>query len=109
MEWVYAKDAASATVGALTSVNLKSRIFNVTMGRLTSPEEFAAAITAAVPGARVRIETPTDKTVALQTMLRASISASPANASASCRVSTWRGGVLDMVAWCRANELPRRG
>ena len=58
MEWVYSKDAARGTVLALQAKDLGSRIFNVTMGSMTTPQEFAAALAKAVPGAKVKIETP---------------------------------------------------
>jgi nucleoside-diphosphate-sugar epimerase len=58
MEWVYSKDAALGTVLALEAKDLGNRIFNVTMGSLTTPSEMADAIKAAVPGAKVKFETP---------------------------------------------------
>ncbi len=58
MEWVYSKDAARATLLAARAGTLKSAVFNVSMGRLTSPEDLAAALIAAVPEARYRIEKP---------------------------------------------------
>jgi nucleoside-diphosphate-sugar epimerase len=68
MEWVYSKDAAMGTVQALRAKELGSGIFNLTMAALTSPEDFAAALQAAVPGARVRIETPTGTAVSMPNM-----------------------------------------
>ena len=41
MEWVYSKDAARSTVLALDAKDLGSGIFNITMGRLTTPAEMA--------------------------------------------------------------------
>ena len=58
MEWVYSKDAARGTVLALEANDLGTRIFNVTMGSMTSPQEFGAALAKVVPGAKVKIETP---------------------------------------------------
>ncbi|OGA85823.1 MAG: hypothetical protein A3G27_14315 [Betaproteobacteria bacterium RIFCSPLOWO2_12_FULL_66_14] len=58
MEWVYSKDAARATLLAARASTLKNRVFNASMGRLTSPQDLAAALIAAVPGARYRIEKP---------------------------------------------------
>jgi nucleoside-diphosphate-sugar epimerase len=57
-EWVYSKDAARGTVLALRAKDLGTRIFNITMGALTTPEEMAAAIGAAFPGAKVKLATP---------------------------------------------------
>lgn len=103
MEWVYAKDAASGTVGALRAKDLKSRIFNLTMGRLTTPQEFAAAITGAIPGARVKVETPAEKNVSLQNMLRHSdLSLAKAALGWAPRYDMAES-VRDMAAWCRAN------
>jgi nucleoside-diphosphate-sugar epimerase len=56
MEWVYSKDAARATVLALRADNLDSRIFNVTMGSITAPEDFAAALRKAIPHARIKLQ-----------------------------------------------------
>lgn len=72
MEWVYSKDAAMGTVLALKAADLKSRIFNVTMGRLVTGEELAATIREEIPGARTRIETPTAAAVAMPHMRRLS-------------------------------------
>jgi nucleoside-diphosphate-sugar epimerase len=58
MEWVYSKDAARGTVMALDAKDLGSGVFNITMGALTTPAEFGDAIVAAVPGAKVKFETP---------------------------------------------------
>jgi UDP-glucuronate 4-epimerase len=104
MEWVYAKDAASGTVGALKAKDLKSRIFNITMGRLTPPEDFAAAITAIIPGATVRIETPADKDVSLPNMLRPSDLRLAKDAFGYVPRYDMTESVHDMVAWCRAKS-----
>jgi nucleoside-diphosphate-sugar epimerase len=65
MEWVYSKDAARGTVLALDAKDLGSGIFNITMGALTQPGEFAEAIGAVVPGAKVRFDAPASARVAL--------------------------------------------
>jgi nucleoside-diphosphate-sugar epimerase len=65
MEWVYSKDAASGTVMALEAKDLGSRIFNLTMGAVTQPGEFADAIHAVAPGAKVRFDAPASARVAL--------------------------------------------
>jgi nucleoside-diphosphate-sugar epimerase len=65
MEWVYSKDAARATVMALDAKDLGSRIFNVTMGRLTTSAEMAAAIQTEVPGATVKFEAPKGTAISL--------------------------------------------
>ena len=56
MEWVYSKDAARATVLALRAPALGSGVFNITMGRIFRPEELAAELVRAIPGAQTRIE-----------------------------------------------------
>ncbi|MSQ72661.1 MAG: NAD(P)-dependent oxidoreductase [Betaproteobacteria bacterium] len=60
MEWVYSKDAARATLLALRTPQANAGIFNVTMGAMVTPEQLAAALTAAIPGARYRIDKPAD-------------------------------------------------
>ncbi len=65
MEWVYSKDAARGTVLALEAKDLGSGVFNITMGALTQPGEFAAVIGAVVPGAKVRFDAPPSARVAL--------------------------------------------
>src|SRR3954467_12288195 len=65
MEWVYSKDAARGTVLALETKDLGSRVFNITMGAMTTPAEMAAAIQAVVPGAKVKFEAPAGAGVSL--------------------------------------------
>lgn len=71
LEWVYVKDAARGTVLALGAPLAEHRVFNITMGRLTRAEELAAALTAAVPGARYRIGQPSASGPAMSENLRA--------------------------------------
>src|SRR4029079_6353885 len=56
MEWVYSKDAARGTVMALDAKDLGKGVFNLTMGRLTTPSEMAEAISTAIPGANAKVE-----------------------------------------------------
>ena len=72
LEWVYSKDAARGTVLALRAKSLASRVFNITMGYVCGPDELAAAVKAAIPGARVRIGTPTSSAPSMPNMVRAS-------------------------------------
>jgi nucleoside-diphosphate-sugar epimerase len=65
MEWVYSKDAARGTVLALDAKDLGNGVFNITMGALTQPGEFAEAIGAVAPGAKVRFDAPASARVAL--------------------------------------------
>lgn len=65
MEWVYSKDAARGTVMALDAEDLGSRVFNITMGSVTTASEMAAAIEATVPGAKVKFNAPAGTALAL--------------------------------------------
>ena len=65
MEWVYSKDAARGTVMALDAKDLGTGVFNITMGAVTQPGEFADAIGAVVPGAKVKFDAPASARVAL--------------------------------------------
>jgi nucleoside-diphosphate-sugar epimerase len=65
MEWVYSKDAARGTVMALDAKDLGSGVFNITMGALATPAEMAAAIGAAIPGAKCKFEAPAGTGVSL--------------------------------------------
>ncbi|MFM9972747.1 MAG: NAD-dependent epimerase/dehydratase family protein [Burkholderiales bacterium] len=73
LEWVYAKDAGRGTVLALQAAgHLQSRVFNITMGYVCEAPELANALKAALPGARVRIETPAASAVSTPQMTHAS-------------------------------------
>jgi nucleoside-diphosphate-sugar epimerase len=65
MEWVYSKDAARGTVMALDAKDLGNGIFNLTMGAVTAPGEFADAIAAVAPGAKVKFDAAPSARVAL--------------------------------------------
>lgn len=58
MEWLYSKDAAAAAVLALRAKDLASRVFNVGSGQVVAAEDVAAAVTRAIPGARIRLDPP---------------------------------------------------
>lgn len=72
LEWVYSKDAAAGTVLALEAASLPSRVFNLTMGTLTSPEDLVLAVKAVFLQARLRVERPADGSPALSNMTRPS-------------------------------------
>jgi nucleoside-diphosphate-sugar epimerase len=72
LEWVYSKDAAAGTVLALKVPALKSRVFSITMGSLTSPEDLILAVKALFPQARLRIGHTAEGSPALSNMTRAS-------------------------------------
>jgi nucleoside-diphosphate-sugar epimerase len=107
MEWVYVKDAALGTVQALKAPDLKSRIFNITMGSVTRPEEFAAALKAVLPGARVRIETPASAGPSLMNMSHASDLALARAVLGYAPQFGIEAAIRDMVAWHRANDRTR--
>ena len=56
LDWLYVKDAAKATCLALESVDLKSRIFNISMGKRYYPNDFRDSIVEVFPQCRVEIE-----------------------------------------------------
>ena len=58
MEWVYSKDAARGTVMALDAKDLGPRVFNITMGSLTTSNEMASALQAVVADAKVKFDKP---------------------------------------------------
>jgi nucleoside-diphosphate-sugar epimerase len=72
LEWVYSKDAAAGTVAALRAPSLPTRVFNLTMGTLTSAEDLVHAVKSVFPQARLRIEKPADRSPALSSMTRSS-------------------------------------
>jgi len=68
MEWVYSKDAAAGAVLALKARGLKSRVFNIGMGRVYGAPEMIAAVKQVIPGARIRTEAPGAAEVSVQNM-----------------------------------------
>jgi nucleoside-diphosphate-sugar epimerase len=99
LEWVYSKDAADGTVRALQARDLGSRVFNITMGCLTTPEELIAAVKTVLPQARLRVGKSADGTPALQSMAR------PSSLKRAKEVLGYEpqypmpAAVRDMVAW----------
>ena len=105
MEWVYSKDAAMGTVQALRVKDLKSRIFNVTMGRVTTPQELSAALKAVIPGAKTRIEQPAGTGPSLQGNQHAGdLSLSREVLGYVPKFPDAEAAVRDMVEWYRANR-----
>lgn len=106
MEWVYSKDAGTGTVLALKAKDLgppeaAGGVFNITMGVLAKPEDMAAALKAAVPGAKVRIETPKAAAVSLPDMKAVS---DLTRAKKTLGFTPKYGlveGVKDLVAWTK--------
>lgn len=105
MEWVYSKDAARGTVLALQAPSLGTGVFNVTMGALVSAQELAGALTSAVPGARVRIETPKAAAVSLPNMQTRSDPTRAREILGYAPEYDIRAAVQDMAAWLRARAL----
>jgi nucleoside-diphosphate-sugar epimerase len=105
LEWVYSKDAALGTVQALQAKgDLKSRVFNITMGSVCTPEDLIAALQAAIPRARVRIETEAAAAVSVPQMRHGS------DLSLAKEVLGYRpeydmaAAVRDLVDWFKAQE-----
>ena len=105
MEWVYSKDAGMGTVQALEAKELGFGVFNITMGVLAKPEDMAGALKAAVPGAKVRIETPAAAAVSLPDMKAVS---DLSHARKTLGFAPQYGlveGVKDLAAWTK-NRKP---
>jgi nucleoside-diphosphate-sugar epimerase len=102
LEWVYSKDAARGTVLALRAGALASRVFNITMGYVCAPDELAAAIKAAVPGARVRIATPGAAAPSMPDMVRASDPALAKEVLGFMPEYRMPEAVRDLADWYRA-------
>lgn len=102
-EWVYSKDAAMGTVLALRAAALGSRVFNITMGYACMPEDLADAIRAAVPGAKVRIETPQASAVALPQMLAGSDPRLAKEVLGFTPKFPMREAVAELAEWIRKN------
>ncbi len=103
LEWVYSKDAAMGTVLALRAASLGSRVFNITMGYVCTPEELADAIKAAVPGAKVRIEAPQANAVALPQMLAGSDLKLANDVLGFAPKYPMREAVGELAGWIRKN------
>jgi nucleoside-diphosphate-sugar epimerase len=56
LEWLYSKDAAEAARLALETTEPRDRVFNVGMGRLSTPADVVAALRSVLPGARVGVD-----------------------------------------------------
>lgn len=104
MEWVYSKDAARGTVLALKAKDLGNRIFNVTMGAIVTPDEMAAALAAAVPGAKARYEAPAGTGLSLSNR---KASADPSRAKATLGYAPEfpiKKAIADMAEWMRQHQ-----
>jgi nucleoside-diphosphate-sugar epimerase len=101
IEWVYSKDAAHGSVLALRAPRLSRRVFNLTMGKLTSADELAAAVKAVIPNAQLRIDKPADATPALQNMTYHSDLATAKDVLGFAPRYQMVDAVRDMVEWLR--------
>jgi nucleoside-diphosphate-sugar epimerase len=101
MEWVYSKDAALGTVLALDAADLGSRVFNITMGCVVGPDEFAAALSAAVPGARLRPGTPAASAVSMPDMRCVSRLDRARKVLGYEPRFGMQAAMVDMIAWLR--------
>jgi nucleoside-diphosphate-sugar epimerase len=101
MEWVYSKDAARATVMALDAKDLGSRIFNVTMGKVSTPAETADAIQAVVPGAKVKFDAPKGTAISLANRSEHAELARAKQYLGYEPAFPLREAVKDMVEWVR--------
>ncbi len=101
MEWVYSIDAARGTVMALKAKDLGTRVFNITMGSLSQPADMANAITKAVPGARLKIETPATTALSLP---NARLLSNPAKSKSVLGYEPQfklDAAIADMAAWMK--------
>ncbi len=106
LEWVYSKDAARGTVLALRAKSLASRVFNITMGYVCGPDELVAALKAAIPGARVRIGTPTASAPSMPNMVRASDLTLAKDVLGFVPEYRMPDAIRDLVDWYRGRTAP---
>ena len=104
MEWVYSKDAAMGTVLALEAPKLGLGVFNITMGSLSSPSDMVKALQAAVPGAKVRIETPAAAAVSLPDMKAVSDLSTAKSVLGFAPKFDLVVGVKDLTEWMKARK-----
>ena len=104
LEWVYSRDAAAGTVLALRAADLRTRVFNITMGRIVTAEEFAGALRAAIPGVRVRIETAPRNAVAVPDMKHVSDLRLAREVLGYAPSYDMTAAVRDMVAWLKLRQ-----
>ena len=56
LEWLYVKDAARAVQLVLNAEKLHSRVFNVGMGKIYTPEEIVSEVLKIMPRAPITVE-----------------------------------------------------
>jgi nucleoside-diphosphate-sugar epimerase len=106
LEWVYSKDAARGTVLALRASSLASRVFNITMGYVCGPDELAAALRTAIPGARVRVATPPASAPSMPNMVRASDLSLATDVLGFTPEYRMPDAVRDLADWYRGRTAP---
>lgn len=106
MEWVYSKDAALGTVLALEAETLGGGVFNITMGALSRPADMADALRAAVPGAKVKIDTPSAAAVSLPDMKGVSDLSAAKSVLGFTPQFSLVAGVRDLVEWTKRRTPP---
>ena len=57
IEWIYSRDAGRGTVLAYDAKVDKDRVFNLSLGATTTPENFVQALKEAFPGVDARVKT----------------------------------------------------
>ena len=104
MQWVYSKDAGTGSVLALKAKDLKSRVFNIAMAKVTTSAEFAAALKAVLPNARIRIAEPAGVGQSMMNMTHGSDPTLAREVLGFTPRYDIEGAVRDMVEWYRAND-----
>ncbi|MGE0737135.1 MAG: NAD-dependent epimerase/dehydratase family protein [Alphaproteobacteria bacterium] len=105
VEWVYSKDAAQGTVQALQAKDLGSRVFNITMGTLSSPADTKAAFAAVFPTAKTRTEVASAKAVSLPDMVGATDLSLARRVLGYAPKYDLRAGIKEMAEWMRARGV----
>jgi nucleoside-diphosphate-sugar epimerase len=108
IEWVYSKDAARATVLALRAGNLASRVFNITMNSITSPDAFAAALRKAIPHARIKLRPTTEVDISMRKLHGASDPALARGVLGFTPEFDIDAAVADMVRWLGERRIERQ-
>ena len=109
LEWVYSKDAAMATVLALTAARLgddppNGGVFNITMGCDVNAVALEQAVRTVIPGARTRRVPPPLDTPALRANLGVSDISRARSALGYAPAFDITAAVRDTVAWLETTE-----
>ena len=104
MDWVYSKDAAAGAVLAVKARGLKSRVFNISMGRVSSAQEIIDAVKQVIPEARVRIETPAGTELSVRQTVRPTDLSRSRGELGYVPKYDLTGAIRDYVAWYRARS-----